>query len=163
MIYPIHPILRHTHLGILDDDDDEILWPCEFFHRTLHPEKDGFDGRLRWMENGWQDGRAHLAHPANRLCLNDFAHLNLDIWMMEFLRSAKFVSLLVSILSHGNLRATICYAQADLTHSVPMLYPCDSVFLFQADFDTVQPNSTVILQIILCFEQIMFVFWNGSL
>jgi hypothetical protein len=101
--------------------------------------------------------------------------------MVEFLRSAKFVSLLESILSHRNLRATICYAQADLALSVPMLPPCDSalvrgggccmmlwheptiaVFLFQADFDMVQPISTVILQIILCFEQIMLVFWNGS-
>ena len=32
-----------------------IWFEVAVVHRTLHPEKDGFDGRLRWIENGWQD------------------------------------------------------------------------------------------------------------
>lgn len=34
--------------------------------RTLHPEKDGFDGRLRWMDNGWQDADGLL--DAESMC-----------------------------------------------------------------------------------------------
>ena len=54
------------HLGDLLTTDDartvldvetssNMVWSIAVVHRTFHPEKDGFDGRLRWIENGWQD------------------------------------------------------------------------------------------------------------
>lgn len=54
------------HLGDLLTTDDartvldvetssNLVWSIAVVHRTFHPEKDGFDGRLRWIENGWQD------------------------------------------------------------------------------------------------------------